>query len=68
VVSDTTAKIKASGEAVTAAAHVLIGVVKMTERAEHGRAAKAELDLEVELTGGGIETWTITIERTASSH
>lgn len=66
--ASTSAKLKASGEAITNAARVLIGTTRMVERNEHDRAAYAELSLEVELTGGGNETWRITIERTASSH
>jgi len=62
------AKIKASGEALTNAARVLIGMVRSTEILERGRSSSAELSLEIELTGGGVETWKITIERTASSH
>lgn len=50
------------------AARTLIGLVRSTERREHGRSSGAELSLEVELTGGGVETWKIIIERTASSH
>jgi hypothetical protein len=61
-------KIRAAGDAITEAARVLIGVVRATERDESRRSSNAELSLEVELTGGGVETWKITIERTASSH
>jgi hypothetical protein len=43
-------------------------VVKASEREEKRRMEKATLSLEVSLTGGGTETWEITIERTASSH
>lgn len=50
------------------AAHTLIGLVRLVERDEKQRASKSTLSLEIELTGGGIETWEITIERTASSH
>lgn len=64
----TATKIKSNSDAITNAARVLIGTTRMAERSEHGRSTKAELELEVELTGGGVETWTITIERTASSH
>lgn len=64
----TEAKIKASGDALLSAARVLIGVVRSTERSEEARSSGAELSLEIELTGGGVETWKITIERTASSH
>ena len=62
------AKIRASSDDITHAARVLIGMVRVTERHERGRSSGAELSLEVELTGGGRETWKITIERTASSH
>ena len=62
------AKIRASGDALTNAARVLIGIVRVTERNESRRSSGAELSLDVELTGGGTETWKITIERTASSH
>jgi hypothetical protein len=65
---DSETRIKASSDALTNAARVLIGVVRSTERIERGRSSAAELSLEVELTGGGVETWKITIERTASSH
>lgn len=50
------------------AARVLIGLTRGVERREGQRSSHAELSLEVELTGGGTETWTIRIERTASSH
>jgi hypothetical protein len=57
------------GDDITAAARVLIGSVRRTERAAGARTMKAELSLDVELTAGGTETgMTITIERTASSH
>jgi hypothetical protein len=56
------------GEVITAAAHVLIGMVRTSERAEGGRSTHGELELTVELVGGGVETWVIRIERTASSH
>jgi hypothetical protein len=59
---------EANVEAVIAAARVLIGMVRSTEQIERGRSSAAELSLEIELTGGGVETWKITIERTASSH
>lgn len=44
--------------------------IKLTEAeaSERARSEGAELEVRVELTGGGVETWTITIERTASSH
>jgi hypothetical protein len=60
--------IRSRGDAISNAARVLIGIVRSTERIERGRSSVAELSLEVELTGGGVETWKITIERTASSH
>ena len=53
---------------VEAVARTLIGVVKASEREEKRRMEKATLSLEVSLTGGGTETWEITLERTASSH
>jgi hypothetical protein len=61
-------RLKASGDDIIAAARVLIGMVRLLERDEGGRSTHTELSLEVDLTGGGKETWTITIERTASSH
>lgn len=62
------AKIRTAGDAITAAARVLIGIVRTTEQSESARSSGAELSLEIELTGGGVETWKITIERTGSSH
>jgi hypothetical protein len=62
------AKIQARSKAIIDAARTLIGTVRMVEGGEKRRAHISELSLEVELTGGGVETWTITIERTASSH
>lgn len=53
---------------IEASARTLIGIVRRTERAEGNRAVSAELSLEVSLTGGGVETWAISVERTASSH
>ena len=50
------------------AAHTLIGITRNAERGERARSTHAELSLDVHLTGGGVETWKITIERTASSH
>ena len=60
--------IKDSGEVITAAACFLIDVVRVAERAEGSRAMHGELELTVTLPGGGVETWVIRIERTASSH
>jgi hypothetical protein len=60
--------IKAMSDNVLAAARVLIGVVRISEASEGVRSNGAELSLDVQLTGGGTETWKITIERTASSH
>lgn len=62
------ARIKSASDALTNAARTLIGMVRITEGIEHNRSSGAELSLEVELTGGGVETWKITIERTASTH
>lgn len=56
------------GDAMMAAARVLIDTVRGSERSEGGRSTHAELEVIVELIAGGVETWTITIERTASSH
>lgn len=53
---------------IMAAARALIGMVRGAEASERARSEGAELEVRVELTGGGVETWTITIERTASSH
>jgi hypothetical protein len=64
----TEAQIKSRSDAIMNAARLLIGTVRASERSEKGRSSGAELSLDVELTGGGHETWTITIERTASSH
>jgi hypothetical protein len=61
-------KIRSQSDAITHAAGVLVSMVRMAERAEKGRSSYAELSVEVELTGGGTETWTLKIERTASSH
>ncbi len=61
-------QIKERGEAITMAAHILISLVRGAERSEGARSTHGELELNIELTGGGVETWTITIERTASSH
>lgn len=61
-------KIKASGDDIIAAAHLLIGMVRMAETNEKARSNGASLEVEVELTDGGTETWTITIERRASTH
>ena len=55
--------------AIVDAARTLIGMVRVAERTERQRTSqKTELELNVELTAGGNETWVITIERTASSH
>lgn len=62
------AKIKASSSSITEAARTLIGLLLAVEASEHRRTDGAKLSLEIELTGGGTETWDITIERTASSH
>ena len=61
-------RIKARDEIITAAAHVLIGMIRNAERSEGGRTTHSELEFTVDLTGGGVETWVIRIERTASSH
>ncbi|TMQ14147.1 MAG: hypothetical protein E6J90_27320 [Deltaproteobacteria bacterium] len=65
---ETEPKIKARAVEMIAAARVLIGMVRASEASEAARSTGAELELEVELTAGGTETWKITIERTASSH
>jgi hypothetical protein len=56
------------GEAIARAARVLISVVRGAERSKGARSTSGELELSIDLTGGGQETWLITIERTASSH
>jgi hypothetical protein len=56
------------GEDIARAARVLISVVRGSERLEGARSTGGELELSIDLTGGGQETWLITIERTASSH
>jgi hypothetical protein len=61
-------RIKARANAIEEAARVLIGVARRAEIDEGRRTTKAELVLDVDLTAGGTEQWTITIERTASSH
>jgi hypothetical protein len=64
----TEAEIKRRQAAIIDAARTLVGMVRVAEQSERGRAQRAELELNVELTAGGNETWVITIERTASSH
>lgn len=64
----TEAKIRDAADALTDAAQTLIGMVRASEHGVGTRSSKAELTVEVELTRGGTEAWTITIERTASSH
>jgi hypothetical protein len=61
-------KIQQRREDIVQAARNLIGLVRIAEMSEHRRSQKAELELRVDLTAGGAETWVITIERTASSH
>jgi hypothetical protein len=56
------------GEVIARAARVLISVVRGSERLEGARSTHGELELSIDLTGGGQETWLITIERVASSH
>jgi hypothetical protein len=63
--NDTYRSQEAMRNAVEQAARTLIGLVKRAEYAERRGAEKAELDLSVDLTNGGTETWTITIERKA---
>jgi hypothetical protein len=55
-------------ENIIAAARVLIDMVRVVERDEGERSTHAELDFEIDLAAGGKETWTITVERTASCH
>jgi hypothetical protein len=55
-------------EDVYAAARLLIGVVRDVERDAGDRSTHTWFEFEIDLTAGGKETWTITIERTASSH
>lgn len=50
------------------AAHVLIGAVRADESGGVAVGKCAELTVQVDLTGGGVETWTIAIECVASSH
>lgn len=66
--SKSESRIKTNSDAITNAARTLIGMTRMAERDERGRSTHAEMSLDVDLTGGGRETWKITIERTASSH
>jgi hypothetical protein len=61
-------RIKSSGDDIIAAAHLLIAMVRTVERDEKAKSRGASLEIEVQSTGGEIETWTITIERKASSH
>jgi hypothetical protein len=60
--------IKDRSEVITAAAYVLIDSVRDVEQSEGSRSAYGELELDVGLAKGGMETWVIRIERTASSH
>jgi len=63
--------VKDAGALVNAAnaARILIAFVMSAEASEGGRrSVKSELSLDVDLRGGGKETWLITIERTASTH
>lgn len=60
--------IRQQTDAIAAAARVLISMVRGAERNEGARSTHGELELNVDLTAGGTETWKITIERTASSH
>lgn len=64
----TEARIQASSDAITDAAYVMIGMVRGAEKSEAARSTSATLSLEVHLTGGGVETWEITVERVASTH
>lgn len=66
--SDTKQKLIDRQAYIMAAARALIGMVRGAEASERARSEGADLEVRVELTGGGVETWTITIERTASSH
>lgn len=66
--SKTEQRLKDGGGYIVAAARVLISMVRGAERDEGGRSTRGNLELQIELTGGGVETWKITIERTASSH
>jgi hypothetical protein len=61
-------QIKQHQAAIVDAARTLIGMVRVAEQSERGRAQKSELELNVEVTVGGNETWVITIERVRSSH
>ena len=61
-------QIKARSEIIIAAACFLIDTVRGAERSEGGRSTHGEMELTVDLPGGGVETWVIRIERTASSH
>jgi hypothetical protein len=45
------------------AARILIGSVRSIEQFEGEKSVSAELELEIELAGGGFETWKISIER-----
>jgi hypothetical protein len=51
-----------------AAARVLIGAAKIAENSQGARPEFLTMDAEVVLIAGGVETWRITVERTASSH
>lgn len=50
------------------ALRMLIGIVRMAELDQQGRADRGQISVDVALTGGGVEKWTITIERSPSSH
>jgi hypothetical protein len=63
----TEAKLRSHSEAIIQAASVLISAVRMSERSEGGRSSGAEMSIDVDLKGGGTETWKFTIHRTASS-
>jgi hypothetical protein len=61
-------QIKDRSKVIIAAACFLIDTVRVVERAEGDRSMHGEMEFTVKLPGGGVETWVIRIERTASSH
>lgn len=62
------AAIQSRSNPILDAARILIGAVRAAERGQGTRSTTTELSCEVDLTGGGRETWAITVERTASAH
>lgn len=64
----TESTVRTSANALIDAAETLIDIIRTVEAIEKQRSLKSSFILDYEMPDGSVDHWTITIERTASSH